>query len=177
VHLDGCVEVEAAYYGAPPGWIGQLVKVQWDEIHVRLLDSRTGQLLREHLRQKRGGHRVLPEDCPRRMPLGTAKLLGRAEKACAHIGQLCQSMHLRQGELALRRIQGVLALARKHGLAAVEEACAAALEIGVPEYRFVRRYLDHHPQFPLSLRQVDPLIRELEQYRDLIQDKTKEHEL
>ena len=23
VHLDGCVEVEAAYYSAPPGWIGQ----------------------------------------------------------------------------------------------------------------------------------------------------------
>jgi len=30
VHLDGCVEVEAAYYGLPPGWIGRLVKVQWD---------------------------------------------------------------------------------------------------------------------------------------------------
>jgi hypothetical protein len=25
VHLDGCVEVEAAYYGAPPGWIGRQV--------------------------------------------------------------------------------------------------------------------------------------------------------
>jgi hypothetical protein len=25
VHLDGCVEVEAAYYGLPPGWIGRLV--------------------------------------------------------------------------------------------------------------------------------------------------------
>jgi transposase len=24
VHLDGCVEVEAAYYGAPPGWIGRM---------------------------------------------------------------------------------------------------------------------------------------------------------
>jgi hypothetical protein len=24
VHLDGCVEVEAAYYGAPPGWIGRV---------------------------------------------------------------------------------------------------------------------------------------------------------
>jgi len=23
VHLDGCVEVEAAYYSAPPGWIGR----------------------------------------------------------------------------------------------------------------------------------------------------------
>ena len=28
VHLDGCVEVEAAYYGAPPGWIGRRVHVQ-----------------------------------------------------------------------------------------------------------------------------------------------------
>ena len=32
VHLDGCVEVEAAYYGLPPGWIGRPVKVQWDEL-------------------------------------------------------------------------------------------------------------------------------------------------
>jgi hypothetical protein len=24
VHLDGCVEVEAAYYGLPPGWIGRV---------------------------------------------------------------------------------------------------------------------------------------------------------
>jgi transposase len=30
VHLDGCVEVEAAYYSAPPGWIGRKVQVQWD---------------------------------------------------------------------------------------------------------------------------------------------------
>ena len=59
VHLDGCVEVDAAYYGAPPGWIGRQVRVQWDGLFVRLLDLRTGQLLREHLRQKRGAHRLL----------------------------------------------------------------------------------------------------------------------
>jgi hypothetical protein len=53
VHLDGCVEVEAAYYSAPPGWIGRRVQVQWDVRQVRLLDPRTGQLLREHLRQTR----------------------------------------------------------------------------------------------------------------------------
>ena len=29
VHLDGCVEVEAAYYSAPPGWISRRVRVQW----------------------------------------------------------------------------------------------------------------------------------------------------
>jgi hypothetical protein len=31
VYLDGCVEVEAAYYSAPPGWIGQRVQVQWTD--------------------------------------------------------------------------------------------------------------------------------------------------
>src|ERR1035438_8564265 len=46
VHLDGCVEVEAAYYGAPPGWIGREVHVQWDAMYVRLLDPKTGELLR-----------------------------------------------------------------------------------------------------------------------------------
>lgn len=51
VHLDGCIEVEAAYYGAPPGWIGRRVHVQWNAAHVRLIDPLSGQLLREHLRQ------------------------------------------------------------------------------------------------------------------------------
>jgi len=35
VHLDGCVEVEAAYYSTPPGWIGQRVHVQWTDGLVR----------------------------------------------------------------------------------------------------------------------------------------------
>ena len=35
----------------------------------------------------------------------------------------------------------------------------------------MRRYLERSPQAPLSLRQVDPLIRELTQYRDLIQQR------
>jgi hypothetical protein len=41
VHLDGCVEVEAAYYGLPPGWIGRPVKVQWDMLHVRITEILT----------------------------------------------------------------------------------------------------------------------------------------
>jgi hypothetical protein len=36
VHLDGCIEVEPAYYGAPPGWIGRQVHVQWDAMHALL---------------------------------------------------------------------------------------------------------------------------------------------
>ena len=45
VHLDGRVEVEAAYYSAPPGWISRRVQVQWDTHHVRLLNPHMGELL------------------------------------------------------------------------------------------------------------------------------------
>jgi transposase len=176
VHLDGCVEVEAAYYGAPPGWIGRRVQVQWDARNVRLLDPRTGQLLREHWRHARGGHRIKDEDRPKQTPLSTQQLLWRADKAGAQIGALCRGMHQANGEIAVRHILGVLSLAKKYGGATVDDACAAALEVGVCQYRFVRRYLERRPQMPLSLRQVDPLIRQLTLYRDFIQDKTKESE-
>ncbi len=173
VHLDGCVEVEAAYYGTPPGWIGRRVQVQWNASHVRLMDPLTGQLLREHLHQRRGGHRIKDEDRPRRTPLSTQQLLSRAAKAGPQIGTLCQALHQRQGEVAVRRILGVLALAKKYGVAATDDACAMALETGACEYGFVRRYLEHNPQLPLSLRQVDPLIRQLTLYRDLIESRTQ----
>ena len=174
VHLDGCVEVDAAYYSAPPGWIGRQVQVQWDLRQVRLLHPQTGALLREHLRQERGKHRIKDEDRPKHTPPGTQHLLLRATRIGTQIGAFCHAMHDQQGQEAVRRIQGVLALARKHGMAAVEDACAAALEIGVYNCHFVRRYLERGPQLSLSLRQVDPLIRQLTEYRDFIQSKTKE---
>jgi len=171
VHLDGCVEVDAAYYSAPPGWIGRKVNVQWDAMYVRLIDPRSGDLLREHLGQKRGGHRIRSEDRPRRTPLHTHQLLARAHKAGANIGAVCDAIHHRQAEAGIRRILGVVSLVKKYGSAACDQACAAALELGVSEYQFVRRYLERSPQAPLTLRQIDPLIRELTQYRDLIQQR------
>jgi transposase len=161
VHLDGCIEVEAAYYGAPPGWVGKRIRVQWDGFYVRLLDPQTGQLLREHLRSPRGTHRIRDEDRSRKTPLAVGQLLAGADRAGTSVGQLCRIMYDRRGEAAVRRVLGVLSLARKYGAAAVEEACAAAIELDVYEYRFVRRYLERTPAAPLSLRQVDPLIRQL----------------
>jgi transposase len=174
VNLDGCVEVDAAYYGLPPGWIGREVKVQWDELYVRILDPQNGLLLREHVRQKRGWYRIKKEDRPQHMPLQVSQLLWRAGRAGSHIGTLCHLIYSQLGEAGIRRILGVLSLAKKFGTAAVEDACSAALEMGVHEYRFVRRYLERAPQ--LTLRQVDPLIRELVHYRDLINLRSQEPE-
>jgi len=154
-------EVAYAYYAPPPGWIGREVSVQWDGVHVRLLDPTTGALLREHRRQAPGHHAIHPADRPARTPPTTLTLLARALRAGAHIGTLCETIHRRDGEAGVRRILGVLTLVKKHGAVAVEDACATALELAVADYRFVRRYLERQPAAPLTLRQVDPLIRDL----------------
>jgi hypothetical protein len=90
------------------------------------------------------------------------------------VGALCTAIHRDKGESGVKGILGVRSLLRQHGPIAVDDACAAALEMCVPTYRFVRRYLDRNPKPPLALRQSDPLIRELTQYRDHINRMTKE---
>jgi hypothetical protein len=172
VHLDGCVEVEAAYYGVPPGWIGQRIQVQWNDLYVRLLAPTTGALLREHLRAPRGWHRIEDADRPPRTPAPTQALLRRAATAGRHIGTVCAAIYQQDGASGVRRILGVLSLAKKHGPAAVDDAAHAALELGIPTYRFLRRYLERRPPVPVTLRQVDPLIRQLTLYRDLIDRHT-----
>ena len=161
-------EVEGAYYSAPPGHIGKRLFVQWDELYVRILEPSTGQLLREHVRQRKGSFRTRREDRPAKVPSTTLELLSRANRAGKNIGELCAEIHRRDGETGVRRMLGVFRLTRNFGLARVEDACQAALEVGVPTYRFVRRYLERSARAPISLRQVDPLIRQLAHYRDVI---------
>jgi hypothetical protein len=176
VHLDGHVEVDRGYYSVPPGRIGQTLHVQWDDRQLRIVDPFTGQLLREHRRQGAGRYHTRPEDRPRRTPPSTEDLLRRADRIGVSVGVLCRQIHAREGETAVRRIFGILSFARQHGVDAVSEACAAACDLGLPTYRFVRRYLERRPSPHLTLKQIDPLIRELTQYRDLITARTKEEE-
>jgi transposase len=164
VHLDGCVEVDAAYYSTPPGWIGHRVAVQWTDLHVRVLDPKTGQLLREHVRAPRGHHRIADPDRPSHTPTGTLALLTRARHAGAHLHTVCTHIHAHDGASGVRRILG--------GAAAADDAAKAALELQVPTYRFLRRYLERRPTAPITLKQIDPLIRQLALYRDLIDQQT-----
>jgi hypothetical protein len=172
VNLDGAVEIGAAYYGAPPGWIGHEVQVQWDALHVRILHPKTNELLREHLRTRRGHHRIQERDLPRKTPSSTEALLRRAHFAGTNIGTLCEHIYRTEGPPGVRRVLGVLSLVKKHGVAVVDDVAQIALEAGAPSYRFVKNYLERRPPLPLSLRQVDPLIRQLTLYRDLIDQRT-----
>jgi hypothetical protein len=97
-------------------------------------------------------------------------------RAGRHIGVVCERIHKADGEAGVRRVQGVLSLAKKHGGPVVDAACAAAIDLGVPTYRFVRTYLERKTLPQLSLKQVDPLIRQLTEYRDLIDRMTRSPE-
>jgi hypothetical protein len=44
---------------------------------------------------------------------------------------ICDAIHRHQGTVGVRRILGVLSLAKKFGAAVVDVACAAVLEMGV----------------------------------------------
>ena len=87
-------------------------------------------------------------------------------------------MHRNQGEVAVRRILGVLSLAKKYGVA-IRRRClrhgsgnrrAANITSSAATWNTI-------PQLPLSLRQVDPLIRQLTLYRDLIEARTQDSNL
>lgn len=172
VSRTGHVEVEAAYYEAPPRYVQQEVAVQFDKNVVRILDEKTGELLVEHRRGARGRKRPHP-NAPRQPRLD--ELLARAKKAGRHIEELaCQIAKADDEPIAVRRIKGVLHLAQRYGAAHVDGVCRVALEVGAPTHRFVRTYLDHHPPVQLTLRQIDPLIRDLTAYRDVIARLTKE---
>ena len=168
VHTDGTVEVAAAYYSAPLNRIGQRLLVQWDDGCVRLLDAKTHELLREHLRQPRGRYRIDARDVPPKTPQGIERLLERARHAGASVGALCDAIHARRQQTGVRSIMGVLSLVKKYGPAAVEGACAFAMDAGLPTYRCIRNYLKHRPQSELTLKHIDPLIRELNHYRAVI---------
>ena len=150
-----------AYYHLPPGHIGRRLAVQWDALHVRILEPVTGALLREHLRQQKGHHRMRDEDRPATTPASTVRLLARAATAGTSIGIVCQAIHRLEGEVGVRRLLGVLALVKTHdGPGPVERACSVALEMEVPTYRVVRRSLERQrAELPLTLTPVDPLIR------------------
>ena len=173
VHLDGCVEVASAYYSAPP-----------DGSDAASTCSGTTSTFASSTRAPANccASTCAPSGAGIASPTTTGPPAPRRRPSpCSPppSGPVPPSRRLRphpphEGAAGVRRILGVLSLVKKHGPAVVEHAATAALELGVPTYRFLKRYLDRHPGAPpLSLRQVDPLIRELTVYRDLIDRRTE----
>jgi len=95
-------------------------------------------------------------------------LLLRARGIGPAAGTIANAIYAEHDQVGVRRILGLCALARRHGVGSVEAACQTALAAGALTYRAVKACLERRTAPPISLRQIDPLIRDLTEYRDLV---------
>ena len=145
VHLDGCVEVEAAYYARRPAGSGGASTCSGTISTSACSIRRPASCCASTCAPRAAGTASQDADRPRRTPPKTSRCSSARERVGASVGTVCDHIHGHEGEAGVRRILGVLALAKKHGPAVVEDAAKAALELGVPTYRFLRRYLERRP--------------------------------
>ena len=169
VTSTGEVEVGAQRYAAPATHVNAWVQVQHDANVVRLVDDGSGKLLLEHRRQSTTPARAAAEKAAAQgvtsSPL--VDVLKRARQLGPNIGVLCTAIAADDvEEFAIRRVRAILKKAQDDGVDHVELACTVAIAAGAPTYRCVRAWLDHHK--PVALAQVDPLIRQLTAYRDVV---------
>jgi transposase len=170
VSRDSFVEVQRAFYEAPPEYIGRQVWVRWDSRCVRIFNDRLEQV-QIHLRLEPGKFsRMLgvagmsaPVLSSCRWWIGRAALLG---EAC---GRWAQASVDRRGPEALRSIMGLCHLAKKHTAATIDAACQKALKADVRRLKDIKRLISEPgQQGNFAFAQNHPLIRDLKTHSDFI---------
>jgi transposase len=168
VHPDAHVEVEGAFYPVPTTLLHQDVQVRWDEKLVRVYYR--DELVASHLRVAPG--QFAPE--PGKPPVTSSqkayveKLLGRCERVGPSLRAWADAAYEERGVRALRLMQGVLSLTRKHPREAILWAAERARERELFRYQDFRRLVERaHPSQPrqLLLLAEHPDIRPMDYYR------------
>jgi transposase len=169
VHRDGYVEFQRAYYSVPPEYVGRQVWVRHETRLVRIYNTRREQIAL-HAGAKPGKFTTDPAHLHSRkrhiIERGVDHLLDQCRLIGPLAGTWAEAMHQARGPQGLRVMLGLLHLAEKHPVAALEKAAATATHHGAWRLRDLKRLLDQ----PANLVQLDflethPLIRPLEAYR------------
>jgi transposase len=165
VHTDGHVEVGGAFYPVPLALLGQRVRVQWDAHLVRVFQADT--LVMVHARVSAGvfAPRAGEAEASTRQQAFVDRLVGQCERVGPALQQWADAALAVRGVRAIRLIQGVLALTRRHSrervLAAVTEAHAHQHF----RYQTIRRLVERTPAPPRPMLVTeDPAIRPMTQY-------------
>lgn len=169
VHRDGHVAYRRAYYSVPPEHVGCDVWVRAETRLIRIYNQRFAPIA-VHVRAEPGrfatdqahihSHkRVIVER-------GANYLLERCRLLGAHCGAWAEGLMAQRGPLGLRVLQGLLALAREHPIAALERACGRAVHVGLWRLKEVRRLVQDGEQVvQVDFLQAHPLIRDLSHYQ------------
>ncbi len=164
VHFDGYIEVDSAYYSAPPRYVGSRVVVHVGRLWLRILERQTHQCLREHpIALQKGQRRTHDADRPKQTPIKVEKLAERIGGAGLGCKAFAQRLIDIRGAIALRALYGMLDLLRRYQAEDVDRACAFAANSGISSLRFVRIYLQHHAT-ALKLKAEHDIIPEIQTY-------------
>lgn len=170
VSRDGHVEVDKAFYSAPPEFVGRRLWVRWDAHLVRLFDQHWQQLA-VHAKAEPGRFRTSAQHIPREkfsaVERGTDALLERISWIGPHTKQWAEATLQVRGVEGVRVLVGLKALAGKHDTAALEHACQTALAHGAHRLRTIRKLLKQgvgQQQQQFDFLEEHPVIRPLSDY-------------
>ena len=165
VHTDGHVEVGGAFYPVPLALLGQKVRVRWDAHLVRVFHGDT--LVAVHPRVADGvfAPRAGEAEASTRQQAYVDRLVGQCARVGPALKQWADAALAARGVRAIRLIQGVLGLTRKHPRERVLAAVTEAHTHQHFRYQTIRRLVERTPARPQpALRTEDPAIRPMTQY-------------
>jgi transposase len=182
VHQDGHLEVDKAFYSAPPEYVGYRLWVRWDGRMVRIFNDRFEQVA-AHAKAEPGRFRTAAEHIPKEkfsaVERGTDALLRQIASIGPHTRQWAEAATQARGVEAVRALVGLKHLAGKHEGEALEEACRIALTHGAYHLRAVRQLLKHRAaeQRQFDFLEAHPIIRPLSDYslESLLQFRKERH--
>ena len=174
VHQDGYIELQRAYYSVPPEYVGRQVWARWESRLVRVFNQRR-EVIAVHVLVEPGRFATDPNHLhsPYRRIIehGQAYLLDRARLIGAHTGSWAEGMVQQRGPIGVRVLHGLLALAQKHPVKALENAAQKARHHGAWRLRDLRTLLEQAGPAPqLDFLETHPLIRSLDAYQDCVPD-------
>lgn len=175
VHRDGHIEVDRAYYSAPPEYLARRVWVRWDGRLVRLFNDRFAQIA-IHVKQPPGRFSTQDEHIVAEkisgVERGAAWLLSQVRRLGPHSLHWAEAMIRARGVEGVRVLQGLLNLAHRHASDAIEQACDVALSHGAYRLRTLRALIERQAprQEQLPFLDEHPLIRELSAYGQFVHD-------
>jgi transposase len=172
VHFDGFIEVDGAYYHAPPQYAGTRVIVHIGRLWIRIIDQKSQQLVREHAVTGKGQRRIVDEYLPKQTPVKVEQLAARIAGAGPGCRAFAQRLLDERGVLAMRALYGMLDLLRRYDAKDVDQACTIAAASGTASFKFLRTYLSHHKAAP-ALKSEDEIIPGIEIYAKHFSTLTK----
>lgn len=147
VYDDGTVQVDLSYYSALPAPLHQEVIVRIYEYEIDIIDPRTMEKIRTHVKSDRpGAVKMEEEDRIFNPSRQTTYLLNKAESIGPLTRQLCEQIFKEQGRTGQRRMQGIVSLARKHEADSIEAAAKTAIEKGLRNYKSFCRLVKNQKQ-------------------------------